>query len=149
MKNILETLIYLFIILWIAFMALSSGNLGRFLAPEILVPFVLLLLSLLLFTFGWDKIKRFVNSIIRSIFHRKTDKNYIESCQILDTAIHYSYISIGLWILNLLVMSRYYSYTTDQFQAVLSQIALAISYAFVVSEFILRPIKKRLESINF
>jgi len=149
MKNILETMIYFIIILWIAIVALSSGNLDRFIAPEILVPFALLASSLLLFTFGWDKIKRFVMSVTRGIFQRKTDEDYLESCHILDTAILYSYISIGLWILNVLVMSQNFSYTTDQLQALVSQIALAVSYAFVVSEFILRPIKKRLESINF
>ncbi|MDQ7051124.1 MAG: hypothetical protein Q9M92_17010 [Enterobacterales bacterium] len=130
MKFILETSIYPLVLLSIAFIALSSGNLYHFLAFNILIPFFMILTSLFLFTFGIEKTHQLFKALLKTIITKQPDQHPIENCKMLSVVINYSYVSITLWVLYSLILSKDYSYSTAQAQVYFLPDSLSLYLCF-------------------
>ena len=144
MKYRLEVLIPIVLLGYIAFFPASSGEIvNYFLKTHILLPFVFVFLSLIVLSFGVSQLLESAKSLQSFVVNSSTSSSLKE--QILNGAISFSYVASMFWVLYILVVSGAYSMSVN---VLIPEIALAFTYAFILSELILRPLKKRLEFLK-
>ncbi len=144
MKYRMEVLIPIVFLSYIAFFPVSSGEIsGYFFKTHILLPFVLVFISLTVLSFGVAQLIALGKSL-QSFFVHHFDSSTLNE-QTLNGAISFSYVASIFWILYILVVSTAYSLSSN---TLISEIALALTYAFILSELVLRPLKKRLEFLQ-
>lgn len=144
MKYRIEMLIPVMFLGYIAFFPLNSGDItNHFLKSYILLPFTLMFVSLTIISFGYSQLLELIKSI-KCFFIYDCQPTLIK----LDTikgAIAYAYSSSILWCLYAAVMSPM---LTSSASIIISDVALSLTYGFVVAELILRPLHKRLNFLK-
>ena len=144
MKYRIEILIPLLTLGYVAYFPLASGELmNYFFKTNILVPFILVFIGLNILTFGIEQFFQLLKSAKYFLITEKPET--LLKQQTINGAISFSYVSSILWILYILVISSAYKISSEY---LVSGIALALTYAFILSELILRPLKIRLAFIK-
>lgn len=140
MKYRIEIFIPIIFLGYIAFFPVFSGEFAiHFIKPHILLPFILVFLSLTILSFGTSQLLALTKSLTSLVLNAPAKLELKK--QTLNGAISFSYVASILWSLYILVVSPAYSIALN---TLMSEIALAFTYAFILSELILRPLKKRL-----
>lgn len=140
MKDRIEVLIPLIALAYIAFFPLYSGEISRyFIKSYILLPFILVFIALTVLSFGLLQLIELAKSLKSLVSHGPVDSNLNKLT--LNGAISYAYVASMLWSLYMLVVSTAHAINT---QSLISDIALAFTYAFLLAELILSRLKKRL-----
>ena len=140
----IEALIPIIFLAYVAFFPVSSGEITNyFLKIHILLPFVLVFLALTVLSFGISQLIELAKSLQCFVANPSTNSSLKE--QTINGAISFSYVASMLWVLYILVISRAYTIPVN---ILISDIALAFTYAFILSELVLRPLKKRLEFLK-
>lgn len=143
-KYRIEVLIPIVFLGYVAFFPASTGEITNyFLKANILLPFTLVFLALTVLSFGTQQLIELGKSF--QSFIVKTPVNSSLKLQTINGAISFSYVASMLWVLYILVVSTAYSLSLN---ALVPEIALAFTYAFILAELILRPLKKRLEFLQ-
>lgn len=141
MKYRIEVLIPIVFLSYVAFFPASSGEITNyFLKAHILLPFVLVFLALTVLSFGIPQLLELGKSMQSFVVKSSINSNL--KSQTINGAISFSYVASMLWVLYILVVSTHYSLS---FNVLVPEIALAFTYAFILAELVLRPLKKRLE----
>ena len=146
MKFRLDVLLPLLCIGYIAFFPLSSGEISHyFIKSYILLPFVLIIIALTTLSFGSKQLMAIFTA--SQVLLVDTPAKTILQNKTLQGAITYSYVAALLWVLYILVISPNLNenFTVN---GLIPDIALAITYAFVVAELFLRPLQRRLDFLK-
>lgn len=139
MKLRYEVLIPLMILAYISFFPFQSGDLALYFVKfYILVPFVLVFIALNILSYGLNEFLDLAKNL--RILVAKTKEDAKVNDKVLDGAISHAYVSSLLWIFYILVISSGYNLSSN---AILPDVALSLTYGFILAEFILRPMKKR------
>ncbi|WP_448549409.1 hypothetical protein [Thalassotalea fusca] len=142
MRYRIEILVPVIFLGYIAFFPLISGEITHhFLKSHILVPFVLILVALTVLSFGLSQLGELIKSI-KTFFVYDYQPTLIK-LETIKGAIVYCYSASILWCLYAVVMSSAF---TNEISILIPDLALSLTYGFIVAEFILRPLGKR---INF
>lgn len=144
MKYRIEALIPIIMLGYIAFFPTTSGELmSYFIKGNIILPFILVFVALNILTFGVTQLFELLKSL-KSFFIVDPLETKLHG-NTLTGAISYSYVASTLWVLYILVISEKYNASLE---SVIPYVALSLMYAFILSELILRPLKKRLEFVK-
>ena len=144
MKYRIEVLVPIIFLGYVAFFPASSGEITNyFLKAHILLPFALVFLALTVLAFGISQLLELGKSLQSFLVNTPINSNLKE--QTLYGAISFSYVASILWVLYILVVSSAYSLSIN---TLVPEIALAFTYAFILAELVLRPLKKRLEFLQ-
>ena len=145
MKYRFEILVPVVLLGYIAFFPAINGELAQhFIKPNILVPFILAFVALIILSFGLEQLCALVKSL--ALFFVNDGMTVKLKRLTIDGAITYAYVSATLWVMYILVMSGVLAFNTS---LLVSQIALAYTYAFILAELLLRPLKRRIETFVF
>lgn len=144
MKYRIEILIPIILLGYIAFFPVTSGDITHhFLKNHILVPFVLILIALTVLSFGLSQLVELIKSFkALCVYDYKSTRIKLET---IKGAITFRYSAAILWCLYALVMS---SASTNGISILIPDLALSLTYGFIASELILRPISKRINFLN-
>lgn len=146
MKSLIriESFIALIGLCYIAYYPFINGELENyFLRVNILLPFCIIWVSLCLLSFGSKNFIKLLSSL--SVLFRDNLEGFVGVTN-FKNAIWLSYVSGITWIAYALVVNP----IDNQFgswQWLFSYCATSLLYAFLLAEFILRPIVFRAESI--
>jgi hypothetical protein len=143
-KYRIEILIPIFFLGYVAFFPVLSGEIANyFFKSHILLPFILVFLALIILSFGFMQLIEIGKSLQYFIVNTPLNSKLNE--QTLNGAISFAYVASTLWVLYILVVSTAYSISMN---VLVSEIALSFTYAFILAELILRPLKKRIEFLQ-
>ena len=142
MRYRVENLIPIVLLGYIAFFPVTSGEITHhFLKSHILVPFVLILVALTVLSFGLSQLGELIKSF-KTFFLYDYQPTRVK-LETIKGAITYSYSAAILWCLYAVVIS---SASTNDISILIPDLALSLTYGFIIAELILRPLSKR---INF
>ena len=139
----LETIIPLAVFSYIAFFPLSNGEISHyFINFNILLPFALVFVALIILSFGSGQALLLVKSL--QLFFTHTSKQEIVDKKCLTGAISFSYVAGFLWVMYAIVINPKIISQTS-LSSFIAQAGLALTYSFLLAELILRPLLKRIE----
>lgn len=140
MKYRFEILIPIILLGYIAFFPIYDGDITKhFLKSHILLPFVLIFVALTVLSFGISQLMALIKSI-KSFFVYDYQPGLIKQATIKG-AISYAYSASILWGLYAVVMAPSLAQNSS---TLLANLALSLTYGFIVAELLLRPLEKRI-----
>ena len=146
MKIRLEIALPLLAFAFIAYFPLINGELkDYFFQPQILLPFVLVFLGLSILSFGMQEVAK-VLTAFKAFVVNGTDIPIINK-KVVKGMINYSYASAMLWVLYAIVINSKIMQNVD-LSTLVAFVGLAFTYAFILSELLLRPLVTRIAYIQ-
>ncbi|MDE3274331.1 hypothetical protein, partial [Pseudoalteromonas sp. G4] len=105
--------------------------------------FALILIALIVLSFGLSQLGELIKSFKAFfVYDYKPTRIKLET---IKGAITYSYSAAILWCLYAVVMS---SASTNDISILIPDLALSLTYGFIVAELILRPLRKRITFLH-
>ena len=140
-----EILIALIALGYVSFYPLYNGEFEDFLIRlNILLPFFLVWASMCLISLGAGMFIKVLGSV--TVLFSGNLKNYAGD-NAISNAIWFSYVSSFLWVLYAISVTPYDA-EIIHWKSLFSAASTSILYGFLLSEFVLRPIKIRAKFIN-
>lgn len=139
----LEFVAFTAIGLYILYYPFINGEIHSFIYKSyILLPFTLVFLGLLIITYRFKEVFKLFSSLF-FLFFNSQEKDLID-IKVVKSSIVYSYVAGVLWALYAVSINNIIISEVG-LSGLISQISVSILYAFVLSEFLLRPLKHKIE----
>lgn len=135
-----EFIIVIFGLSYICFVTYINGEMVEIFSRfNVLIPFCIIWPCLCLISFGS---KKFVKIILSPIILLSERKDYYVGSKVMSDAIWLSYVTGILWCLYTLI-SAPFDENFSQWKWLISYCSTSLFYSFILSEFVLRPVKFR------
>jgi len=146
MRFRLEILIPVLFVGYVAYFPIMNGEIQTyFIKPYILTPFALIFIGLTVLSFGFLQFIALIKSVGIFFTHDPDQIELHNKC--INGAISYAYVAAILWVMYALVINSIILQESS-IMGMISDIALSFTYAFILAELILRPLKKRIEFLQ-
>lgn len=142
MNNIIAFIISVALFLYLLITAAMNGYMDSYLKFNILLAYFIIFAALCIITFGINGTLKTISSV-RYLIQKQPPQD-LSILAYIKKSIHYSYAASITWILGYISNGFIFENNSLSTEAI-SDISVAMSYGFIVSELLLRPIYNKVE----